>query len=396
MNRRSFIQKTGLIAAGTSLVPSFLYGGTSGDTFEGKRLVVIQLSGGNDGLNTFIPYEDDVYYRARPRLGIKKHELLKLTDLMGLNPNMIGFKELFDNGELAVINNVGYPNPIKSHFRSRDIWHMADNEVIRSSGWLGRYLDSECMNGDVKQHLALELDDSLTLALRGEHINGISMRTPASFIKSFKGSDFSNLINNTALVNEMNDSLGFMYKSIVNAQSSVDYLDEKYKLSLGSDTYPNYKFGQNMRDVSRLIQSGIETKAYYVTMGRYDTHSAQKSRQGVQLRKLSETLKIFVDDLKKQGTFNDTLIMVFSEFGRRVEENSSNGTDHGAANNMMLIGNRLKKNGIVNEMPDLKNLVEGDLQHTVDFRSIYQEILSKWLKNGHDIVSGNHEQLGVL
>lgn len=376
MNRRNFLKNTGL--ASTSLfVPQFLSGfNRQGFIQNGKNLVIIQWSGGNDGLNTVVPFHNDLYYKNRPSLAIPKNKVIKITDELGFNPNLGGLKSLYDDGLLTVINNVGYPNPIRSHFRSMDIWHSgSDSDQYWQTGWLGRYLDQTTT--DYLPHTALEVDDALVLALKGKHQSGFAASNPAKLRKVANNKFLRQVAHHHEHSHEEN--VAYLYKTLVDTQSSADYLYDQMKGAKGKGKYPSTQIGKDLATISDLINNDTNTKIYYVNMGGFDTHASQKNRQDRLLKQYNEAIKIFVKDLQKNQKLDDTLIMTFSEFGRRVKQNASNGTDHGTANNVYFIGGKLKNPGIFNEAPNLSELDKGDLIYTVDFRKIYASVLKNWL-----------------
>jgi uncharacterized protein (DUF1501 family) len=376
MNRRNFLRNTGLASA-TLFVPQFLSGYTNkGFTNNGKNLVVIQWSGGNDGLNTVVPFHNDLYYRNRPNLAIKKSDVLKLNDELGFNPAMSGLKSLYDDGLVSIVNNVGYPNPDRSHFRSMDIWHTASNsnEYWRT-GWLGRYLDESCKDCDA--HTALEIDDTLVLALKGETRSGFAVSNPIQLKQRTQNKFLEQITHHHEHHHEEN--VAYLYKTLISTQASANYLFDQSRIYKTKTTYPATGIGADLKKIAGLIIANTDTKIYYVNMGGFDTHAAQKGQQERLLKQYSEAIAIFVEDLKDNEKLDDTLIMTFSEFGRRVKENASRGTDHGTANNVHFIGGKLKKPGIFNEAPNLSNLDHGDLVYSVDFRKIYASVLKNWL-----------------
>lgn len=387
IKRKEFIQ-LGSLATASLMLPQFL------KAFEkpalvppgNKVLVVLQLSGGNDGLNTVIPIRNDIYYKKRPKLGITKDKALRLTDEAGLNPALTTLKDLFDDGSLGIINSVGYPNPDRSHFRSMDIWHSASksNEYVYT-GWLGRYLDAQCAGCD-KPTQALEIDDVLSMALKGEESKGIAMQDPRRLFNSSNDKFFKEISSN----HKTEHAADYLYKTMAETISSADYIFKQSKLKPSTGNYPKSELGKSFQIISTLIQSDINTKVYYVSLGSFDTHIAQEGQQRRLFTEMNDALKSFVKDLKDCNRFQDVLITSFSEFGRRVAQNASGGTDHGTANNMFLIGGGLKNKGILNEMPDLSNLQDGDLKHSVDFKEVYATILKKWL-NADDKKILGHE-----
>ena len=368
------------MASSVVLVPSFMKAFESLDPrlFGYKKLVVIQLSGGNDGLNTLIPYRNDLYYSNRPGISIPKNRLIDMNGELGLNENLSPLKALYDKGYLSIINNVGYPNPNRSHFRSTDIWHTASNaSEYLDSGWMGRYIDQY----GKKPYTGIEVDDSLSLILKGRTINGVATKDAKKMFNNAKTPFFSKVLETQTETHLSEHNLGYLYKTMVGAKSSAKYIYETSKTSTSTKSYPNNPFAKQLKTTAEFINSHLESKVYYASMGGFDTHANQFNRQDRLLSTFSSAMDVFVKDLKQNNTFKDTLILVFSEFGRRVQQNGAGGTDHGAANNVYIIGENLKKKGFYNNAPDLLSLDKnGDLIHTVDFRSIYASILDKWLE----------------
>jgi len=378
MKRRNFLKQSTL-ASGLFFVPSFVkaFENVAKNSLGYKKLVIIQLSGGNDGLNSIIPYKNDIYYSCRPKLSIAKNNLIKATDELGFHENLAPLKNLYDQGYLSIINNVGYPNPNRSHFRSTDIWQTAsDSKEYLDSGWLGRYIEKYAK----VPYAGIELDDSLSLILKGKNMNGIATSNPRILFRNTQTPYFKKVMNHQSDSHLSEHNLGYLYKTMIEAKSSAKYIYETSKTFKTKLKYPNNPFGKQLKTTAEFINSNLESKVYYVSMGGFDTHVNQVNRQKRLLNTYSESIEVFINDLKQNDTFKDTLVLTFSEFGRRVQENAANGTDHGAANNVFLIGENLKTKGFYNDAPNLSQLDKnGDLIHTVDFRSIYATILEKWL-----------------
>jgi|SRR5688572_16279104 len=387
LNRKEFIQLSAL-ASSSFLVPKFLHSlNTPGLLLNQNSqnvLVIIQLAGGNDGLNTFVPLENDIYYNLRPFIGIKSDSLIKVSDEIGLNPGLKSLEPYFKDGEICVINSVGYPNPSHSHFRSMDIWHTAsESNKYVETGWVGRYLDAHCADCN-KAHIALEVDDSLSLALKGQYLKGLAMRNPARLHKASQDPFFKSVVNASSEKLYENKNHEYLYKTLIETSDSIGYIFKHSKIYNTTEIYPSTAIGGSLKMVGELICSGSETKVYYVTLNGFDTHSQQINSHEKLLKMFSDALAILINDLKKNNRFDNTLIMAFSEFGRRVGQNASNGTDHGEANNVILAGGKLKKRGFYNKAPDLANLSDGNLKYEIDFRNIYATILDKWM-NADDV-----------
>jgi uncharacterized protein (DUF1501 family) len=379
INRREFLKNSALITSGSFLVPQFLSAGKNSfeNNYHGRKLVVIQLGGGNDGLNTIIPYRNDLYYKYRPNISIKGPDVRKLTDELGFNPSMKKLHSLFDQGELAIVNNVGYPNPDRSHFRSMDIWHSAsDSSEYIKSGWLGRTLDAVCTT-DAKPYFGIESGEILSLAMKGNKMKGMAVENINRLHRSSQDPFLSGI---SKAHQDHGTPVDYLYKTYNDARDSVLYLKEKLGLAGSKSSYPKNPLSNSLAGIGQLIKAGVETQIFYASTSGFDTHARQVAQQNNLLKQVSEALSTFVDDLKQSDQFNSTLILVFSEFGRRVKENGSFGTDHGTANNIWLLGGKLKKAGFQNEAPDLDILDQDDLKYSIDFRSIYATILDNWLE----------------
>ena len=395
--RKEFIQ-IGSLATASIMLPKFLKAFESKSmVLPGNKVVVIlQLSGGNDGLNTVIPVRNDLYYKARPKLGIVKDKALSVTDEVGLHPALTGFKELYDDGSLAILNNVGYPNPDRSHFRSMDIWHTASQSTdYWTNGWVGRYLDSQCNRCD-KPTQAIELDDVLSLALKGENIKGIAVKDPRRLYGIANEKFFRDVMKNHK--DETGEQpVDYLYKTMAETLSSADYIFQQSKMHPTNAEYPKTDLGNSLKTIASLIYSEINTKVYYVSLGSFDTHINQDAQQQRLFTEMNGAVSAFVKDLKAQHRFDDVMLFTFSEFGRRVNQNASNGTDHGTANNMFLVSGGLKQKGVLNAMPDLADLNEGDLKYNVDFKNVYATILNKWLKaDDKSILMKQYEYLNFI
>lgn len=378
MDRRKFI-KNSTLASSLFFVPSFVkaFETVASSKLGFKRLVIIQLSGGNDGLNTVVPFRDDLYHNARPTIALGKDDVLKLNDDLGLHSSLGPLKRLYDQGYLSIINNVGYPNPNRSHFRATDIWQTASgSEEYKQSGWIGRFLD----NYGEHPYNAIEIDDSLSLALKGEEFNGIATKNPEVLFKTANDPYFRGVLNHYNDEHLSEHNLGYLYKSMIAAESSAKYIYETTKTISSTQEYPNNQFGVQLKTMAKFINSGIDTKVFYSSLGGFDTHANQKGTHSRLLEIYAESIEAFVKDLKQQNTFKDTLILTFSEFGRRVKQNAGHGTDHGSANNVFIVGENLKRQGLYNDMASLSNLdANGDIKFEIDFRSIYATVLNKWL-----------------
>ena len=388
IKRKEFIQ-IGSLATASMMLPKFLKAVERRNMVPpgNKVLVILQLSGGNDVLNTVIPVRNDLYYKARPKLGIEKTKSLLITDEVGLHPALTGFKELYDDGSLGIMNGVGYPNPDRSHFRSMDIWQTGSQSTeYLTTGWVGRYLDAQC-NGCDKPTQAIEIDDVLSLAMKGEHVKGIAVKDPRRLYGASNEKFFRDVLKNH--VDEPGEqAVDYLYKTMAETLSSADYIFKQSQMHPTSAEYPKTDLGNSMKTIASLIFSDINTKVYYVSLGSFDTHINQNAQQQRLFTEMNDAVKAFVKDLKTNNRFEDVMLFTFSEFGRRVEQNASGGTDHGTANNMFLISGGLKQKGMINSLPDLTDLDEGDLKYKLDFKNVYATVLNKWLSADDTAIMG--------
>ena len=380
---------------------------------DGPILVLIQLAGGNDGLNAVVPYTNDFYYNARPNIGIKNDQVLTLNDTLGLNPALTGFKELFDAGHLSVVSGVGYPNPNRSHFRSTEIWQTAsDEDKYLTDGWLGRYFDNACQGCDPT--IAVNIGPRLPQAFASHTPTGVSLENPDSYrfigagpnddetvayrsmyttpsdalpdfssgpaVPSNSGGSVS-MVSGTVMLQNGQSALDFLERTSMDAQVSSDKIRAITNKTPMRSNYPNNGLSKNLQLVARLIAGGLPSRIFYVSQGGYDTHTGQRNAQDARLKELADSVKAFTEDLTNIGAFDRVLIMTFSEFGRRVQENASGGTDHGAAAPMFLVGSKIKS-GLLGAEPSLdpKDLTDGDIKFNTDFRSVYATLLQDWLK----------------
>jgi uncharacterized protein (DUF1501 family) len=423
--RREFLRTSVLGGALTWSVPAFLANTFSALQAEAADrvtqaatgrdsniLVVLQMAGGNDGLNTVVPYSDDHYHRARPKLGLGDKRILKINDEVGLHESLAGFKELYDAGELSVIQGVGYPNPNRSHFRSTEIWQTAvDSDKIESSGWLGRYFDNTCSGCDPT--IAVNIGRQMPQAFQAKHPVGVSLESPQSyrFMSREKGRNGEMTEESYRKLNEPDGemaedtggTIGELHGSVQSSGSALDFLERTaLDAQVSSDkiriiasrvenqaTYPTSQLGNSLKLVAKLIGGGLATRVFYVSQGGYDTHTNQNGTHERLLKDLGDSVKSFVTDLKAQGNLSRVLVMTFSEFGRRVAENASGGTDHGAAAPMFVVGNKVKA-GLLGKYPSLApaDLFQGDLKYHLDFRSVYADLLENWLKTSSGPILG--------
>jgi uncharacterized protein (DUF1501 family) len=406
MGRRQFLRQAAGLTALTATVPGFV--DKTAAAFAGKAapiaglnddrvLVVVQLAGGNDGLNTLVPHGDDLYYKARPRLAVDAKKVLKLDEHLGFHPELAELKQMLDDGDLAVVQNVGYPNPDRSHFRSSEIWETASPAGQSwTTGWLGRYFDSEC-SGVQSPVLGLQLGERPAQSFASPRPRAATLANPAILDLPTRGIVGHGLKSLNQVEPTGIEALDFVQRTANETLSLSRRLQEAVADTASPVTYAPFEFSQSLKTVAKMIAAELPTRVYYVTLTGFDTHASQFNRHAALLQELSQALATFHRDLKARGHLDRTLVMTFSEFGRRVAENKSAGTDHGAANVMFLTGGGIAP-GLHGGRPDLGAADEsGDLIHKVDFRSVYATILDHWF--GADpgkILEGRFDPTSVL
>lgn len=410
--RREFLSTglkgAGLLTAG-AFVPSFVLrtAAAAEAARDASVLVVVQLSGGNDGLNTVVPHGDDLYARARPSLRLKESELLQLDDHLGLHPALRDLKAEFDAGRLAIVQNAGYPNPNRSHFRSMEIWHTASDQVGVGTGWLGRYFDAQCAGTDPRARpgeIGLSFGKVTPQAFRNRSNVGVAIEDPETFQWNPTGETSTLAKAQKDVFARMNrpadrpesGPIDFLRHTAMNAVVAGDRIRALLRKEDRRGRYPNCALAAQLRMVARLIAGKFPSRVYYVNQGGYDTHSGQAGSHARLLADFGGSVGAFLDDLRRDKVAERVVVVAFSEFGRRVAENGSAGTDHGAAAPMFIVGDRIQ-GGLHGPPPDLKNLVDGDVRHTVDFRQVYAGLLEDWLATPAGGVLGNgFEKVGLV
>ncbi|HTU93662.1 MAG TPA: DUF1501 domain-containing protein [Gemmataceae bacterium] len=389
-NRRDFLKSS---LAGAGLVgwsfgaPMFLSRTAAAVPSAGKHgakdtiLVVIELNGGNDGLNTVIPFKDAEYAKLRPTLRQPQGQIKKINDELGLHPSLTGLADLLHDNALCVVQGVGYPNPNQSHFRSMDIWQTASLAENVSEGWLGKALKG--LPGAPSFHLKSNNEPS-PLALDGAPARVPSIKTLEEFqlqLAAASGADKKeqrDLIEGAARSNGGPNLLDFVQRTASNTYASSRRLQEIGKNYQPKATYPNTPLAGRLKLAAQLIDAGLGARLFYAAHGNFDTHATQAPSHANLLTQLSEAVTAFFKDVAARGHRDRVLVMTFSEFGRRAKENGSRGTDHGSAAPMFLIGGKVKP-GPVGEHPSLTKLEFGNLKHHTDFRQVYAAVLDKWL-----------------
>jgi uncharacterized protein (DUF1501 family) len=366
MNRRNFLSLTGTFTGGALLLPDFLYSfATQKNLVVGEQcLVFIQLNGGNDGLNTFIPFENPLYYDLRPKIALSKDEVVSKTQGMAFHPALKNFADIQQNGDLSVIQNVGYPEPNRSHFRSQEIWQTASaSSEYKSEGWLGRYLDLQC--NEHQPTAGINIDTIDNLALKGLEPNSITVKDPNRFKVKNTGEDGGKLSENP--------QLDFVRKIATSVTEGSDEIQKALAKSTAANLYPKTALSKNLEWIARLIKGNLNSKVYYSSLGGFDTHDNQLSIHRNKLSELNDAVFAFYKDLKEASLLQNVTVVVFSEFGRRAKDNGR-GTDHGTAAPMFIIGGQ-NKGKIIGKNPNLADLDNGDLKHEIDFRSVYASLL---------------------
>ncbi len=368
MDRRQFLNLTGTFTGGALVLPDFLYSfanQSNGINFNSQCLVFIQLNGGNDGLNTFIPYENPLYYELRPKIALSKDEIIRSSQGMAFHPSLKDFAAIQQSGDLTVIQNVGYPNPDRSHFRSQEIWQTASkpNEFL-NNGWIGRYLDHDHNQYHITN--SVNIDNIDNLALKGLNTNSITIKNPQRFTTRNQP---QKEIKNTS--NPQLDFVRRIANSVTEAASEIQTALDK---SPANDAlYSKTGLGKNLEWIAKLIKGDLNSKIYYTSLNGFDTHDNQLLTHNAVLKQLNDAVFSFYKDLKNAKVLQNVSIVIFSEFGRRVKDNG-NGTDHGTAAPMFVIGGN-NKGKIIGKNPDLFDLDNGDLKHEIDFRSVYATLL---------------------
>ena len=402
LNRREFIRDVALFSA-MGVAPQFLTRTVEGASraiqgFKDNRvLVVVQLGGGNDGLNTLVPYSDDVYHRLRPRLALKNSDLIKLNDDLAFNARLKGLMELYDDGALAVIQGVGYPNPDRSHFRSTEIWQTAsDADTFESTGWIGRYFDQNC-SGTARPQVGVAIGKSRPQAFDGARGFGIAFENPDDFgwqpgNARDTESNFLRLNSGSGATDSNLDFLRHVTSNAVLSSREVRRAIE------GSSSGPpkGNPFRRQLDTVATLIKGGLDTRIYFVSVTGFDTHANQLGQHNALLERVGRALADFQKHLRRDKVSEHVVTMIFSEFGRRVAENHSGGTDHGTAAPMFLVGDAVRP-GLHGVAPDLSRLDNGDLKYSTDFRSVYATVLKNWLGvQPEPVLNGSFETLDLI
>ncbi len=372
MERREFLKYAGLISASATvplLTPEILFAANGAS--QNKIVVLVELKGGNDGFNTLVPYADKLYYKHRPRIAIQQRQVLGLNNEVGLHPQMKALMPLWNAGNMAWVQGVGYPNPVLSHFRSMDIWNSASNaNQVIEAGWLSRVLPNfkKGLHG-----IALNKGQAELGPLNSSNLNSVTMQNPKTFLSQIKRiSDVK--------PNQLNPAIAHVSQTQHQLFSVGDQLATKMgsKPKRSGVTFSKGVLGHSLESVAEMILSGVDSIVYKVTQSGFDTHSGQRGAQDNALYQVAHGLASFQLAMKKAGLWDNVLILTYSEFGRRVKENRGAGTDHGTASSHMILGGRVR-GGIYGKHPNFSQLdANGNVRHTTDFRSIYATIAQRW------------------
>lgn len=369
MERRNFIKLSFLTVLALSMNIKVF-----GDEIKSDRVVVfIELDGGNDGLNTVIPYGDDRYYSLRSSLAIKKEDVIALDDKLGFHPKLQEMKKIWDEDELAVILGVGYENPNRSHFRSIEIWNTAsDSDEYLTDGWVGKVFSQSGLKGDFSDTITIGKGENSLFAHKG--MNNIVFNSPQSFVKKAKDVPYIDGFFD-------DEMLSYVVSTQNELHNAVELLKNKLTNPEKLNTkFPKYKLADNFKNIAFLLKNGIKAPVFKVTLSGFDTHSNQAPTHERLLEEFSKSLDAFRDALIEIGYWDKVLIMTYSEFGRRPAENASKGTDHGTASVHFMIGGGVK-GGFYSTQPSLEDLDDnGDLKYTIDYRSLYSTVVRKWWK----------------
>ena len=372
LDRRDFLKYAGLVSASAAvpLLPPELLFAANGQR-PGKIVVLVELKGGNDGFNTLVPFADELYYRYRPRIGIQPRQLLPLNDQVGMHPRMKALMPLWNSGNMAWIQGVGYPNPVLSHFRSMDIWDSASNaNQVIEAGWLSRVLPNfkKGLHG-----VALNKGQAKLGPLYSSNLNAVTMQNPKNFLSQIKRiSDVqpSNLNPAIAHVSQIQHQLFDVGEQLANKMGN--------RPTRTGVSFSKGVLGHSLESVAEMILSGIDSPVYKVTQDGFDTHSGQRGAQDNALYQVANGLASFQKAMQKAGLWDNVLVVTYSEFGRRAKENRGAGTDHGTASAHMVLGGKVR-GGVYGRHPNFEQLDEnGNVRHTTDFRAIYGTLAQRW------------------
>jgi uncharacterized protein (DUF1501 family) len=346
----------------------------------GRTLVLLQFSGGHDALSMVVPYGDDGYNQNRKATRIDAQDVLHIDKYRGLHPNLKKLKSVYDDGRLAIVEGCGYPHPIRSHFKSMEVWHTAQERGRQSGeGWIGRLCDA-AWGKDETAELVVNIGPNMPYSVYCPKHPALSFQTPASYKWVASGGDDGEMYKKAGETNEKSgagkvlDRLRGVLNDAQESSIKVRRAVAEYK---PRKEYPDEEFAQTLRVAAALVNANIGSRVIAVELGGFDTHNNQRNRHDALMRRLDAALPVFLDDIKGTPGGDDTIVLAFSEFGRRLKENGSGGTDHGVAAPMFVAGTRVN-GGLHGKHPSLDVLDDGDLVHTTDFRSVYGTVIEKW------------------
>lgn len=367
-----------------------------------RSVVVVQLSGGNDALNTVIPYNNELYYDNRPFVNIEQDRVLKIDDELGFNPSMAPMKRLYDEGKVAVISGVGYPSPNRSHFRSMDVWHTADNENVGQEGWLGKAIrDIDPSGENVLTGVNFGRGLPRALYAKGVPVASVGNLETYGLFPDIKDENARNMA--LEAFSQMYGGAGkdmiseFITQTGTDALKGADILRSAPRKYSSSVEYADNPIAQNMKSIAQVIGADLGTRVYYTQHGSFDTHASELTSHAKLWNDLSTAMGDFMDDLKEQGKDEEVVVLMFSEFGRRIKDNGA-GTDHGSGGVAFVVGNPVQ-GGTYGQFPSLDDdkQVEGDMAFSNDFRSTYSTLMDQWMElDPVSIANGTFEQFGFI
>lgn len=405
-SRREFL-RSGLFGMGIGAIVPTVFGETSfslaaqaldsgREAHPERILVVVELNGGNDGLDTVIPWNNDAYRKARPTLATSKDAILKANDGYGFHPSLGGLKKLWDDSLVAVIHGCGYPNPDRSHFTSMEYWHTATPHQPQTTGWVGRFADA--FWPQAQANTIVNITPTQSLAVQAVRHSPVVFNNPEEFRRAgdqLQAGAYLQLIAQRETGNVTLDFLSAVSKNASDSSLRVRETVKKYQTPV---PYGSTPLAQDLRKVAALIESRFPTRVYYVSLAGFDTHASQQAGRFYLLTGLGEALRAFHEDVRRIKRDQEVAVMMFSEFGRRVEENASAGTDHGTAGPMFVLGSRVKP-GFYGQHPSLTDLDQnGDLKMTMDFRRVYATMIKEWMgfDDPRTILKGDFPPLGLI
>ena len=398
-SRRRFLELNlaAALAAGTGLSPVFSASAVEGTVADnGRILVVLELSGGNDGLNTVVPYSQDEYYRARPTIGIQPDAVLKLSDDYGLHPNLLGWERLYKDGKMAIVHGCGYPNPNRSHFEAMKFWHTGVPNAPESRGWVGRLADTVIPRE--ASGIVMNIAKEQSQAVSSTYHPPVVFSNPAAYRldnAESQASAFDSIMSNRS--RSTRSSLEFVRRVTSTAADSSEFVRRTCANYRTNSDYGYGTVGTSLRNIAALIEARADARFYYTNFAGFDTHVSQAPNQAGLFNQVGDAVLAFQADLKTMGREDDVVMLVFTEFGRRVQENASLGTDHGVAGPMYIFGNQVK-GGFHGDHPSLSVLDQGDLIMTTDFRSVYASMIQEWMgvQDVGSVLSGDIARLSLI